>query len=335
MEIYIFFAIIIFSLIIYLINSILLDKIWWVIVFFALLYFLSVQGLVSPDRQRYIEYYVDTGLGMHRFVYEKGFMILNKYMYQVVGINFNVVFMVYYVIMATFFTLGLKYMAKIKREYMFIVLLVFANTILPASIIIRQFTAIAICLFSIKIFFEKKYIKFTILIILTSFLHATAPIYLGACFLYIFLVGKFKTRYKILGVAGLIISGYLVIQINYINMKLIAYTNTQGMVDRNKFGLLLILFLVIMITYIIIISIKKIKFKNEYQKFNLFMGIIFFIMYIGFYKYGFMSRIAYYFQVFMYAVIIDFICLIENQYMRIIGFIIYSLVILVLGIKMY
>lgn len=335
MEIYIFLAIVVLSFLVYLFDNIIIDKIWWMLVFFLLVYFLSNQGLLSPDRYRYIEYYVDTGMGIHEFVYEKGFMILNKYMYQVLGMQFNYVFDVYYIIMAGFFTLGFNYLARMKREYMLVIPLFFANTILPASIIIRQFTAIGVCLFSINLFFKKRYVLFVILIIFTTFLHATAPAYLVACLLFIFITHNFKLRYKVILTAFLGIGAFFGLKINYISRKIAAYTTANNIVDRNKFGLVMILFFITLMLYILYILFRKIKFKTEYEKFNLFMGILFFVIYIAFFNYGFMSRIAYYFQVFMYAALIDFIDLIKNKLVKIIFLLIYLLVALFIGLRIY
>lgn len=333
---YIFFAIILFTIFVYVMDNKVLDNIWLVLVFLILIFYLNTLGQNSPDHNTYIKYYVDTGIGTNQYKYEKGFMMLNKFLYGIFKNNYNGLFIFYYTVIASLFTIGIRYLIfNIKREYLFIIPAMFVNMVDPGSILVRQYWAIGICLISIRFLCKKKYIKFALVVFLATFFHVTAYSFLLIVFLFIFLMENIKLKYKIIGLFIILIGFISITKMSYISQKIALYFNAQDIVDENKVGLVVTLFLAINILYLFIIILKGVKLTTFYEKFSLAMGIIFFIIYIGFMKYGFVTRLALYYQIFMYGNMVDAIDLFENKNLKIALFLIYSLILTFVALKVY
>ncbi|MGL5821892.1 MAG: EpsG family protein, partial [Sarcina sp.] len=329
MEIYILFIIMLATIAVFKINKKSVDIVWWIIFCIGFIYIFYQAGLYSNDHHQYINYYVDTGLHLNIYDYEKGFKLLNKLLYGIFNNNFTAVFTIYYTIMGVFFTLGISYLVKLKRYYIFIVPLIFVNMLIPGACLVRQYMAIAICIFSLRFLFNKKYVRFVILVVLASFFHVTALAFLGIAIAYLVVTLKVKLKYKFIAAGVLGVIGIAILFIPYVQQKINTYLLDKSMDVEVGFGLVMALFLLINIALLVYVLWKK-KHLQEYEKFILSMGILFFVIYLALMNFGFMNRIAYYLQLFMYMNMIDAINIFKNKYIRFSVYCVYFLVLIAL-----
>ncbi|MGL4740658.1 MAG: EpsG family protein [Sarcina sp.] len=334
MEIYILFIIMLATIAVFKINKKTVDIVWWIIFCIGFIYIFYQAGLYSNDHHQYINYYVDTGLHLNIYDYEKGFKLLNSLLYGVLHNNFTIVFTIYYAVMAIFFTLGISYLVKLKRYYIFIVPLIFVNMLIPGACLVRQYMAIGICIFALRFLFTKKYIRFVVLVVIASFFHVTALAFLGITIAYLVITMNVRLKYKAIAAGVLGVIGIAILFIPYVQQKINTYLLDKSMDIKVGFGLVMIFFLVINIGLLGYTLWKKIKLES-YEKFILSMGIVFFVIYLALMNFGFMNRIAYYLQLFMYMNIIDAINIFKNKYIRFGVYCIYFLVLVILTLKTY
>ncbi|MGL4656707.1 MAG: EpsG family protein [Sarcina sp.] len=335
MNIYEVFCVIIFTLGVYVINKRKVDSIAIFIFFIFFVYIFYNMGLTSPDHDTYIKYYVDTGLNLHIYNYEKGFELLNKFLFGIFKYNYEAVFIIYYTMMGALFAISIRYLVKIKREYLFIIPLIFVNMATPGCTLVRQYIAIGICLFAIRFLFNKKYIKFVLLVILASFSHVTALVFLLISLVVYFFMKKTKFKYKVIVSFVVLIILAIMLNNSYVQAKINGYIYDQTSFANIKFGLIMLLFLILNLVYAAIVVLKKVKLENEKEVYIFVMGLIYFVLYIGLMKYGFVSRIALYFQVFMYANICSLINVVKNKYLKLACYTWYLLLIIFIALKAY
>lgn len=259
-------------------------------------------GKSSPDYNQYINYYNDTILGYGKFKYEIGFQLLNKFLYIYFKFNYDYIFFSYYLIIMFFIYKGIKYFCNENISRLIFILLVVVNMITPASIIIRQYIAVAIMFYATRYIIDNNRIKFLLYLLLSASFHISSIIFLGLYF--IFNINSMKGKYiKILVLISICI---LLINIPYISNKINGYIYGRERFIANDFGLVMLMFLILYLVNIILTFIKYKKIAvNDKQYITLLGTALYFTFYLVFIDFGFVNRLAFYFQPFMYLSICE------------------------------
>lgn len=193
-----------------------------------------------------------------------------------------------------------RYIQKYSDNVFVSLLVYFSFSLFAYSIsLFRQMIAISICLCSIKFIFERKAIKFFILILMASLFHTTAFCWLPLYFLYSLRIRK-EYVFFVLGfsVFGLVFSKQL------LSLILTVFPKYAGYGDRNLVGgtymMLICLLVVVSVAFFFLSENKNIRPIDRLSILAISVGA--FLQSIA-YSFGLLGRIIPYYSIFLLVLI--------------------------------
>ncbi|MEO3112016.1 EpsG family protein, partial [Turicibacter sanguinis] len=146
----------------------------FIIYFGLMVYSLYILKEISPDYLPYKVYYDDAILNNYFYNYELGFRYLNKVIYLFAGNNYDMVFLIYYMLISYFYLKAANYFCENNSFSLAIIVILFIVGLSGiASILIRQFLSISLGFYATTFLFKKKVFLYFILFSIAVTLHIT------------------------------------------------------------------------------------------------------------------------------------------------------------------
>lgn len=221
---------------------------------------------------------------------EPFYLLLSKIVSIIFG-NFSI-----FLVLVSLFVLGaFFFFIKKYSPYVFLSILLLLLSVFNISIfILRQFIAIAICLFSINSIMEKKQIKFLVLIFIAFLFHRTAIVFIPVYYLYWIKTDKNIVLITVIGCVILYLMSKFIL--DYIITNSEKYSAYEGGGENSIINILLPLFS--LIPYCLILKNKIFeKGINRVTSLCLIMSVALCISLISF---PIVARISLYFNVIIY-----------------------------------
>lgn len=155
---------------------------------------------------------------------------------------------------------------------------------------LRQAIAMSICLLSVELLKNKKYIRFFLVVLLASLFHKTAIV-----FLVVFLIHYLKMNwysYAFVGAASAVVFAYS----GYIVEKSKIFFNEEDYTDTATSGGFIAAAIYVIILAVALILSSKSQKKNKQYSFFFYMTYLGFCAYmLRFFELGILERVSYYF----------------------------------------
>lgn len=227
---------------------------------------------VGTDTSNYVEMFQQFGSSnfyeLFEYPTEKGYVLLN-YFSSIFLSSFNSFFLLFYFLLFGNFI----YFFSKNSNFLSLSLLVFLTLgfYLSSFNIMRQMIAISVCLLSLRYVFNREFLKFTLMIILSSLFHTTALIFLLVYFVY-----KYSDQFKYILFSSLILiyfifKFYMIYVLEFFNMS--AGYSEFG---ENTGGGPTLIFYMIMLVYFYYLG-RSIEDKKYHFYLNLFILCLCFI----------------------------------------------------------
>lgn len=220
---------------------------------------------VGTDTYNYVKMFEQFGSSsffeLFNYPTEKGYILLNYFSSFFVE-SFNEFFLIFYLLV--FFNF-IYFFSKNSNFFPLSVLVFLILGLYSASFnIMRQIMALSICLLSLKYVFNRDFIKFSLIVFLSSLFHITALIFMMVYFVYKY---QEKFRYILLFIVILIwfiFKFYLEYVLDFINMS-VGYAEF----GENSGGGPTLIFYIIMLSYFYYLGTKS-NDKKYHFYLNLF-----------------------------------------------------------------
>ena len=178
----------------------------------------AFRGDTGSDSLMYRNYYESQSFTRRWDSFEKGYILVNQILY-VLGLPYQALFFVFSFTQSFFVFKIIKHEQKLIDAKLAVFIYVL-SMYFPSFNIMRQLAVVAICLYAILLYLDKRYIYSVLLILLSAQIHKTAYIVLAV----VFAKFVFEKRQKWLTACSLAILLYLVVNRNILNELFFLFT---------------------------------------------------------------------------------------------------------------